>query len=171
MANRVPTAPMAKGSAHSWPGGADHADADKRGTPTRAEILPDMGVPSPRYQITGEGWRRLSCQPYRGHESPVGSLWYGSGSCQEPVRRDIKDDPNRHSQSCWPGPTPNQAIIIPQSLLSRFFSVHILSFPEVLIHCSIPSTENFYVPRLSAAKRNKQDTPESYIPDILPPPR
>lgn len=71
----------------------------KRGTATRAEILPDMGVPSPRYQITGEGWRRLSCQPCRGHESPVESLLVGSGSCQEPVRKDIKDHPNRHSQS------------------------------------------------------------------------
>lgn len=31
MANRVPTALMAKGSAHSWPGGADHADAASEG--------------------------------------------------------------------------------------------------------------------------------------------
>lgn len=102
----------------------------KRGTPTRAEILPDMAFPSPRYQITGEGWRRLSCQPCRGHESPVGSGLYVSGSCQEPVRQDIKDEPNRHSQSCWPRPTPTQAIILSQSILSRFFSVHILSFPR-----------------------------------------
>lgn len=101
----------------------------KRGTLARAEILPDMAVPSPRYQITGEGWRRLSCQPCRGHESPVGSLLDGSGSCQEPVRKDIKDEPNRHSQSCWKGPTPIQAINS-QSILSRFFSVHILSFPR-----------------------------------------
>lgn len=101
----------------------------KRGTLTRAEVLPDMGVPSPRYQITGEGWRRLSCQPCRGHESPVGSPLGGSGSSQEPVCRHIKDEPNRHSQSRWPGQSPNQAISS-QSILSRFFSVHILSFPR-----------------------------------------
>lgn len=118
----------------------------KRGTPTRAEILPDMGVPSPRYQITGEGWRRLSCQPCRGHESPVGSFWYGSGSCQEPVRKDIKDEANRLSQSRWPGPTPIQAIVS-QSLFSRGSSVFIFfPSPEVLIHCSIPSTNKSFTP-------------------------
>jgi hypothetical protein len=142
----------------------------KRRAPTRAEILPDMGVPSPRYQITGEGWRRLSCQPYRGHESPVGSGLYVSGSCQEPVRQDIKDEPNRRSQSRWTDPTPTQAIITSQSILSRFFSVHILSFPrsvDSLFH-SFNSKNH---PSLACRLPRVTNTPESYIPGKLSPPR
>lgn len=36
----VPTAPMAKGSAHSWPGGADHADAASEGLPHVQRFCP-----------------------------------------------------------------------------------------------------------------------------------
>lgn len=127
MANRVPTALMAKGSAHSWPGGADHADAASEGLSHVQRFCPIWPSPSPRYQITGEGWRRLSCQPCRGHESPVGSLLGGSGSCQEPVpkdRKDIKDEPNRHSQSCWP-----QVQLQSKPSIHSLFSLAVLQCP------------------------------------------